>query len=1408
MNEFYAVRTFLLCLIVTGAESISILFAKNLKKTQMRLYLLAIFLSLAQLSFSQDADAWQHIYKQAQDNYHKGNLREGYHLGKRALIQAKMEYGNEHQHYADNLRLLTLICYSSSLLQEGIDYASQEVTVRQQLGQTDTPLHGQALYNLGLLYIAGSNYNAAVPDLRSALSIFSKYPEEKKSILQAQYQLGRAYQGLKQWTSADSLYGAVIQLIEGDSLFREMLFQTRYQQASMQVNREEDEGIASLYMLKDEIELHRDTLNPFYLNILCLLADQEEKRGQLNASANLYEKAKVLLESSDHISDSLNYAHILDNLGVLAMVQGKVQKAETWIEKAYHIRKRYLPFQDGYYWVSVDHMGQVYQEKEQIEDAIQFYEKCIKAAGQLSDIPYQYVVVLNNLALLYWDNDQYTEATYYYNQAVTKIDHCDTADVKVQLQKASIYYNVARNHQSQSYFDTAIYYYKKAVDWSKKYGSVQNPEYMAAISGMAALYQDMGYLTEAEIFYDEALQIQRTASGEESNAYANVLNNYALLVQAKGDYHRAEALLKEVIAIKKKLLGDQDPQTIAVLSNLGLFYLDIAVYKEARPLLEKALATNQQLLSDTDPALIASLVNVARLEIAEANYIKAEPLLKKAVRIAEGKYGEDHPELASVQLELANFYLTLGNYPAAELLLREGRRILQERYGLLHPDYATAIQNMAILYEATDKDSLAEALFKEALQIDRQVLGKQHPDYAISLNNLASFFQNTGRGAEALPLLEESLSISQNIFGKEHPAYTATLLNLGLLYQELGQYQQAEPIIDEVVALRKKLLGEKHPDYAYALYGKAALYHRLGRYQDAVPIFHQVVNNYIQQIKSYFPALSEKEKSAFYKRIEPVLNAYRDFVVDVLVNDKYKANNIVRDEMLGELYNVQLITKAMLLDASSKIRKNILSSGDAQLMQAYRAWIKEKEKLAQAYTLSKKTLLERGINIRASERKANELEKQLSANSILFAQNIEQKNLVWQDIQQNLKSDEAAVEIIRGYKEKEDMVFYIALAVAPSSSRPGITVLPHGKEMEGKNYFYYKNGVAFRVKDTLSYDLYWSALREMLPENVKSVYIAPDGIYNKISLNSLYNASNGKFLLDEINIRMLSSTRELVEETKSTHNTNQQPQAYLFGYPNYRFEIGKPAGEEAVKSEGKSLHLLASASSEMYPFRLGITRLPGTQREVNYVDDILHDFQWDTYKFMENVALEENIKQVKNPNLLHIATHGYFMSDLPLDDDKKVFGIHLKSMAANPLLRSGLLLTGSENTIRASDLDEDIVRDKAAEDGILTAYEAMNLDLIGTDLVVLSACETGLGDVRNGEGVYGLQRAFLIAGANSVLMSLWKVNDLSTTELIKKFYHNWLSGQDKFTALRNAQMEIKEEYNDPYFWAPFVLIGR
>ena len=303
-------------------------------------------------------------------------------------------------------------------------------------------------------------------------------------------------------------------------------------------------------------------------------------------------------------------------------------------------------------------------------------------------------------------------------------------------------------------------------------------------------------------------------------------------------------------------------------------------------------------------------------------------------------------------------------------------------------------------------------------------------------------------------------------------------------------------------------------------------------------------------------------------------------------------------------------------------------------------------------------------------------------------------------------------------------------------------------------------------------------------------------------MNSLYHREAQQYVIDEVDLRIVSSTRDLVRSTEQATSR----QAYLIGYPDFQYQIGYHSREAFQDTVASIAQPFARTSMlENTPFLFGINRLPGTREEVKSIDELLSAHQWETHRYVAEQAQEEVVKSVNNPGLLHMATHGYFMNDLPVADNGKAYGVHLQNIAANPLLRAGLLLAGAEYTIRNEESRSTYWEE---EDGVLTAYEAMNLRLNGTELVVLSACETGLGDIKNGEGVYGLQRAFLVAGAQSVLMSLWNVSDDSTAELMKLFYQYWLSGQDKHQALRNAQLDIKERRPGPYYWGGFVLIGR
>jgi len=276
----------------------------------------------------------------------------------------------------------------------------------------------------------------------------------------------------------------------------------------------------------------------------------------------------------------------------------------------------------------------------------------------------------------------------------------------------------------------------------------------------------------------------------------------------------------------------------------------------------------------------------------------------------------------------------------------------------------------------------------------------------------------------------------------------------------------------------------------------------------------------------------------------------------------------------------------------------------------------------------------------------------------------------------------------------------------------------------------------------------------------------------------------------------LTNAKELVENDSKT---TAQASSILIGFPKFNLQKNAQTNaDESVKvtrgamTRGGNLTRGMRGLLRFMRGEEGITELPGTQKEIQQISGL---FNHKTEVYLEDKASEDIAKQVNSPTYLHIATHGYF-----LEDEEETGAV--KHYVPNPLLKAGLILSGAENFLVSGEAVND-----AGDDGILTAYEAMNLKLDDTKLVVLSACETGLGEVKNGEGVYGLQRAFKLAGTESIVMSLWSVDDDATQELMSTFYSELLKSGQQHEAFRIAQQKIKEKYQKPFYWGAFIMVG-
>jgi CHAT domain-containing protein len=386
--------------------------------------------------------------------------------------------------------------------------------------------------------------------------------------------------------------------------------------------------------------------------------------------------------------------------------------------------------------------------------------------------------------------------------------------------------------------------------------------------------------------------------------------------------------------------------------------------------------------------------------------------------------------------------------------------------------------------------------------------------------------------------------------------------------------------------------------------------------------------------------------------------------------------------------------------------------------------------------------------------------------------------------------------------QKTDSVTYVAYIIKKESSEPEIVLLSNGRELEGDLFQdYYANTTNRRSETAVltgnSYEHFWKEIQTRIGAK-KKVFIALDGVFNKINLNTLYNPDEKKYLLETLEINYVTSTIDFIKNPRNSEsNLITWKDAVLFGNPNFNQTLSTKETNEL--SFQTSLDI-PSFWMDSLTRGMVVKDLPQTKIEIENIAKILGKSKINVVSFLENEATEENIKQVTSPSILHIATHGYFFEDdLHSEfEEEKYFGLERKQFNMNPMLRSGILLAGANETIKNN-------AKSTGENGILTSLEAGYLNLEQTELVVLSACETGLGKIQNGVGVYGLRKSMKDAGAKNVIMSLWKVDDKVTQEFMTSFYTKLTSGQTIKQAFKETQLEMKEKNPQPFFWGAFIL---
>ena len=820
-------------------------------------------------------------------------------------------------------------------------------------------------------------------------------------------------------------------------------------------------------------------------------------------------------------------------------------------------------------------------------------------------------------------------------------------------------------------------------------------------------------------------------------------------------------------AFKIKELVRMDTMTIADRYALGKTIANISIlmhaegkYKLSEQLIEETISYFREIIGENTTALGSLYANHATISQSQGRYTEAEEYFNKAENVIRGNDRVGSLSHALILNNKALLYNEIGQYNEALETIDQASRYADGALRERGRDNVGFKINKGLIHFSAGEYATAETLFRQVITLKEKRFAKNQTDVGNVKNYLASTLMEMGNYAEVPALLDHSLRIFRKKYSESHPAYIKTKHNLGRYHLIVGNLPEANDLLGQVSQSYLETFNEFHPDYLDSLEDLAVVAWKQGNHGVAKSHFEQVLTSNLDLVEKYFSAMSEYEKAQYWSKVRPSILKFYAYAVE---------QGSENPSLLTDMYNLHLKTKGILLSASSKVREQILQSDNESLKKTYKEWVDAKENVLLYYTYSKDQLKNLSIDVRAEENKANQLEKELNRLSAEFAGANELPKTTLAEVKGKLGPNDAAIEILgypvfdRSFTSAKNYAFLIADL---QSVDPKLVVIEKGEELDGKYAKAYLNMVKVKVQDRITYDKFWKPVDEQLSDR-ENVHLSLDGVYFQVNIGAL-RRSDGTYVSDAINLHLYTSTRDLVKEESG----RAVKKADFFGYPDFG-------------SKG----LLAA--------------LPGTKVEIEAISQITKSKGFATNIYMQDQATEECLKQIVSPSILHIATHGFFLPENQASGEK-VFGVDVNEVKENPLLRSGLMLTDAEQSMSDDTQNAEV---NSTNNGILTAYEVITLDLKNTNLVVLSACETGLGEVKSGEGVYGLQRAFQVAGAESVIMSLWKVSDETTKELMSTFYRNWMGGKKKEEAFFEAQKSLRTTYPEPYYWGAFVMLN-
>ncbi len=991
-----------------------------------------------------------------------------------------------------------------------------------------------------------------------------------------------------------------------------------------------------------------------------------------------------------------------------------------------------------------------------------------------------------------------------------------------------------QNHEavelsSQGDLAGALRVLTQCLSASEKALGPDDPYVGKILNNIAEIRRKSGDFNSALAAAQRSFSIREKFFGPDHVEVATSLNNLAAIHLEQGEAAIALSLYQRSLTIRERTLGQWHPDVAVSFGNLGAAYEAAGDYNRALDFARRALAIKERAFGPNHPETAIGLSNLAVIYQAAGAYGEALALYQRSLEIRSRVYGLAHPETASAMHNLGTLYSALGDDKEAMPLFEKGLAIRQRALGPWDTAVADSLSAVGSLYEHQEQFPMALKVFGASLSIRLKRLGPGHPSVAMALSDCAGVYCRCCQYQEALPHSRRSLSILEGCYGKSHPMVAVALNNLALIYAGLGDTQTALGLYERSLAISEVARGLEHPTCITTLKNLASLYQQKGDHSKSLALWTESFSRRQRYLANEARTLTAGRALCFGQFLLYERDVFQNLCAEATGTNRALFAVAGAQELATGKSVLEETEAANAELAANQEKATVVLGAKADDLQAQTApdsqpiaGLKEKSRLAEM----------------RAEDKQGHLVWARGNGSRLSGQIIGERDLKQRDVALELDADAALVDLVcykrldhsaptNQWKERR-YAAYVTFPFIKGATNIAVEWVDLGEatpiDAAVETITKRMSAGQFAASDLTNAvlrvsELIYAPLARHLT-NVSHLFVCPDGQLSRLPFEMLRH--DGKFLIEEKTISYVGSGREIVRLAGPARITKTNA-PLVMGNPDFNLDLGaKLPRDEALASQAASsktnagieLSLLTSAPTRSLSrdYRgLPFSPLPGAEAEARGVAGLLGA---DTVLRLGADAREADLKQVVSPRVLHLATHGFFLSD---QEFKRTNAFASGLLATgpfagrrpppgeeweNPMVRCGLALAGANHAQQ--------ITNAVAEDGLLTGLEASLLNLQGTELVILSACDSGTGDVKIGEGVMSLRRAFRIAGAETVLASHWKVSDNATRLLMTEFMRRWRAGAPRAQAWREAQLTLlrSKDFSNPYFWAAFTLTGQ